>query len=80
MTADKQTHALTRVLTEEPRFALYAISAPSEKTGNRTVCAYCKQCNRQEAVFVITRSGRVTRKPGDGSKWDPEVEIAPAST
>ena len=72
---DRQTHALSDVLSREPRFGLYAISAPS-RSGSRTVRAYCPHCMRQEAVYVVTPSGRVTEGPGDGSKWNPEAENA----
>lgn len=71
----RQTHALTDVLSREPRFGLYAISAPS-RSGSRAVRAYCPHCMRQDAVFVVTRTGRVTESPGDGSKWNPEEETA----
>lgn len=72
--ADQQSRTLAGVLGAKPRYGMYAISAPSPN-GSRTVRAYCARCNRQDAVYVITRSGRVTEKPGDGSKRDPEESV-----
>lgn len=71
---DEQSRALATVLSEEPRYGMYAISAP-RANGSRVVRGYCARCRRQDAVIIVSRTGRVTRKPGDGSLWNPEEEM-----